>query len=848
MTPRIAFAVVFAFACAAASSHEAANQDLGSTNPSARPNSLSSQPDASQPGLQADTNWALPVIELVAPTQLPEAIDLTSEPEELFQRMRQGFSMPNINNALVLHHQQWYLNHPESLRRMVERSSRYLHHIVEEIEKRGMPMELALLPMVESAYNPTAYSRSHASGLWQFVPSTGKQYKLEQNWWVDARRDIVASTAAALDYLQYIYDLHGDWHLALASYNWGEGAVGRAINKNKANGLSTDYLSLTMPEETRNYVPKLQALKNVFSNPNVLANLNIRGVPNRPYFATVTKTANIDVKLAAKLAEMPVQEFVALNPAHNRPVIKSETPMVIPADKVDTFISNLEAHEESEKPLSSWQAYTVKTGDKLEQIAPRFGMTVANLKAVNGINGKNKVGPGLTLLVAGQEGTEPAEGAALAEQQPLVVPPPRLAQPEPTVVATPVAVTRTHTVQKGETLVKVAQRYGMTLAEIKQLNKLRAEHVNAGTKLTVAAATAETGSKPNSAGQRNTLAEVENKHVEARNEAVASAVTRGHTVRKGETLVQVASRYGMTLAELKQLNKLRADQVNAGTRLLVAAPESGSKSTTAAPRSVLAENDGKRAEPRGDSSASTTTHSVRKGETLAQVASRYGMTLAELKQLNKLRADQVNAGTRLLVEAPEASNKPTTTLSRSSLADVAEHKQATTRAETGAVAATRSHTVQKGETLAQVASRYGMTVTELKQANKLRADQVNAGTKLAVAAPETASKLPPARARVDVAEVESRQGKGADSRQTLAKAETRPAARKADESANEHARQGARKPAKLAQYTIRRGDTLVSIAKQFKVEKDDLLRWNRIQNNDIKPGQTLTIQLVQNTL
>jgi membrane-bound lytic murein transglycosylase D len=847
MTPRIAFAVVFAFACGAASSNDAASQDLGS-NPSARPNSLSPQADAIQPGLQADTNWALPVIELVAPTQLPETIDLTSEPEELFQRMRQGFSMPNINNALVLHHQQWYLNHPESLRRMVERSSRYLHHIVEEIEKRGMPMELALLPMVESAYNPTAYSRSHASGLWQFVPSTGKQYKLEQNWWVDARRDIVASTAAALDYLQYIYDLHGDWHLALASYNWGEGAVGRAINKNKANGLSTDYLSLTMPEETRNYVPKLQALKNVFSNPNVLANLNIRGVPNRPYFATVTKTANIDVKLAAKLAEMPVQEFVALNPAHNRPVIKSETPMVIPADKVDTFISNLEAHEESEKPLSSWQAYTVKTGDKLEQIAPRFGMTVANLRAVNGINGKIRVGPGLTLLVAGQEGTEPAEGAALAEEQTLVVPPPRLTQPEPTLPATPVAVTRTHTVQKGETLLKVAQRYGMTLAEIKQLNKLRAEHVNAGTRLTVAAAAAETGSKPNSAGQRNTLVEVENKHAEARSEAVASAATRSHTVRKGETLVQVANRYGMTLTELKQLNKLRADQVNAGTRLVVAAPEAGSKSTAAAPRSVLAENDGKHAEPRGEAVNSSTTHSVRKGETLFQVASRYGMTLAELKQLNKLRADQVNAGTRLLVAAPESSNKPTTTASRSTPADAADPKQNAARAETGPVVATRSHTVQKGETLAQVASRYGMTVAELKQANKLRADQVNAGTKLAVAAPETASKLPPARARIDVAEVESRQGKGSDSRQLLAKTETRPAARKADESANERAHQGARKPAKLAQYTIRRGDTLVSIARQFKVEKDDLLRWNRIQSNDIKPGQTLTIQLVQNTL
>jgi membrane-bound lytic murein transglycosylase D len=174
------------------------------------------------------------------------------------------------------------LNRPDYLRRMITRSSRYLHFIIVELDKRGMPLEIALLPMVESAYNPTAYSRSHASGLWQFVPATGKQYKLEQNWWVDERRDIVQSTGAALDYLQYIYELHGDWHLALASYNWGEGAVGRAIKKNEAQGLPTDYLSLKMPEETRNYVPKLQALKNIFSNPNILADLDMLGVPMRP--------------------------------------------------------------------------------------------------------------------------------------------------------------------------------------------------------------------------------------------------------------------------------------------------------------------------------------------------------------------------------------------------------------------------------------------------------------------------------------------------------------------------------------------------------------------------------------
>ena len=333
MTPRIAFAivfsVVFSLACIPAWAQEATTNDSQSDSTPLLP-PTATQDGAAATAIPAGTDGPLPVVEVDAPAPLPETIDLTYESAEIFQHLRRGFAMPNINNELVLHHQQWYLNRPDYLRRMITRSSRYLHFIIVELDKRGMPMEIALLPMVESAYNPTAYSRSHASGLWQFVPATGKQYKLEQNWWVDERRDIVASTGAALDYLQYIYELHGDWHLALASYNWGEGAVGRAIKKNEAQGLPTDYLSLKMPDETRNYVPKLQALKNIFSNPNILAELDMLGVPNQPYFATVTNPANIDVKLAAKLAEMPVQDFVALNPSHNRPVIKSETPLVIP--------------------------------------------------------------------------------------------------------------------------------------------------------------------------------------------------------------------------------------------------------------------------------------------------------------------------------------------------------------------------------------------------------------------------------------------------------------------------------------------------------------------------------------
>src|SRR6185503_8935706 len=190
-------------------------------------------------------------------------VDLTAPPDDLWQRIRIGFSMPNLDSPLVDEKVAYYAARPEYLKRMFERSRRYLHHIVEELERRGMPTELALLPMVESAFNPLAYSRAHASGLWQFIPGTGKRYELAQNWWFDARRDIVASTSAALDYLTDVYEMHGHWHLALASYNWGEGAVARAIAKNRAAGLPADYLSLTMPAETRHYVPKLQALKNI---------------------------------------------------------------------------------------------------------------------------------------------------------------------------------------------------------------------------------------------------------------------------------------------------------------------------------------------------------------------------------------------------------------------------------------------------------------------------------------------------------------------------------------------------------------------------------------------------------
>jgi membrane-bound lytic murein transglycosylase D len=348
----------------------------------------------------------VPTIELKEDPPPLATIDLTLPPDDLWDRIRHGFGMPNLDSPLVQQQQAWYLARPDYLRRVVERSRRYMHHIIEELEKRGMPTELALLPIVESAYNPMAYSRAHASGMWQFIPSTGKTYQLDQNWWMDQRRDIIASTSAALEYLQSIYEMHGDWHLALASYNWGENAVARAINKNRAKGLPTDYLSLTMPNETRSYVPKLQALKNIIAQP-ALFNVSLDPIPNRPYFHSVEVSAHMDVAIAARLAEMTIEEFLALNPAFNRPVIpdKGGANIVLPAEKVDIFMSNLEAHN---KPLTSWQAYSIKKGESLDSVAKKHGLSVARLRQVNGINAKMRIGPGHTLLV-------PARGDAASD-------------------------------------------------------------------------------------------------------------------------------------------------------------------------------------------------------------------------------------------------------------------------------------------------------------------------------------------------------------------------------------------------------------------------------------------------
>ncbi|MCZ4305341.1 transglycosylase SLT domain-containing protein [Zoogloeaceae bacterium G21618-S1] len=333
------------------------------------------------------------VLDLTAEDEPIVTVDLTHQAADLWDRIRRGFAMPDLDSDEVATQQIRYLSHPNALRSLFERSYRYLYHIVDALERRGLPTELALLPMVESGFNPMALSSSRAAGLWQFIPSTGRYFKLDQNEWVDERRDIVASTEAALDYLERIYDMHGDWHLALASYNWGEGSVARARKKNEAAGLPTELAYLKLPDETRRYVPKLLALKNIIARPE-LFNIELPHVPNRLYFETVESPPGIDLAMAAAFAQLPLEELVALNPAFRRPVIpEGRQQLILPADRVDLFQSKLAGAG------PRWQTYRLGKSESMESVAGKFNLTLTELLQVNGLTSPFNLKSGTVLLV-----------------------------------------------------------------------------------------------------------------------------------------------------------------------------------------------------------------------------------------------------------------------------------------------------------------------------------------------------------------------------------------------------------------------------------------------------------------
>lgn len=486
--------------------------------------------------------------------------------DDLWQRIKDGYAMPDSTSELIAQNENWYSSRPDYVKRMIERSQKYLFHIVEEVEKRGMPTEIALLPMIESAYNPQAYSRSHASGIWQFIPSTGKNFGLKQNWWVDNRRNVTAATDAALTYLQKLHAMFGAWDLALAAYNAGEGTVSRAIERNRRLGLPTDYESLNLPPETRNYVPKLQAIKNLMTNPENYG-LQIKSIANSAYFAKVSAPAQIDASLAAKLAEISYDEFTALNPGFNRPVIASvgdKHELLLPISAVQTFKDNLAGYN---KPLVSWQTYFAKRGERMDSIAKKFGIPVAQLRDVNDLSGNKKMLRSSTILVPnGQKvnfvpsddpADKPSQDAGIMPAIENVKSAPAIdvssAENNTTAAEETAssAKTRTHIVKKGEGIQGIAKRYGVTVKQIMATNSLKNARVKVGQSLVI-----DSPAKTTKTNSRTTANKTINKK-------------KIYMVKSGDTLHSIAEKFDVTLSEIKRWNKNISSNIQPGDKLTI---------------------------------------------------------------------------------------------------------------------------------------------------------------------------------------------------------------------------------------------------------------------------------------
>ncbi len=411
---------------------------------------------------------------------------------DVWARIRKGFGIPDlVDNPLVNNQTTWYASRPDYIGRTTKRASLYLYHVVEELEKRGMPTELALLPFIESAFNPEAYSSAKAAGMWQFIPSTGLDYNLKQTMFKDERRSVIASTDAALNYLEKLYGMFGDWQLALAAYNWGEGSVLRAIKKAEAAGVGTDFNSLSayMPAETRNYVPKLQAVKNIIATPDAY-NITLLKVDNQPYFVSVAKTRDIDVKLAAQLAELPIEEFKALNPQFNRPVItgSSNTQILLPQSNAEKFRTNLANWTHS---LSSWTAHKVTSArERIETIAARFNTTPQVIREVNHIPPKMVLKAGSTILVPRPEGLQKDITSEVADNAILAMAP-----------DVPEGRKLSVAVRNGDTLSTLARRHKVSVAQLRNWNNLRSDKLVAGSTLVLHTSAPRVASKTGKASK-----------------------------------------------------------------------------------------------------------------------------------------------------------------------------------------------------------------------------------------------------------------------------------------------------------------------------------------------------------
>ncbi|MEX0870298.1 MAG: LysM peptidoglycan-binding domain-containing protein [Aquisalimonadaceae bacterium] len=495
--------------------------------------------DHSQPALWPDHLADPARLAAAAPPDLPAT---SPYPSDLWQRIRSGFVMNGIDHERVAAELRYYSRHPEFMNRVADRAAPYLHYIVEEVERRGMPMEVALLPVVESAYQPFAYSHGRAAGIWQFIPGTGKHYGLQQTWWYDGRRDVIASTDAALNYLDRLQKMFdGDWQLAFAAYNAGEGTVSRAIRRNRQLGRPTDYWSLSLPLETRQYVPRLLAVRALVEDPQVF-DIELTSIADEPYLRVVDVGSHIDLALAAELADMAIEDIYRLNPGYNRWATDPDGPhrLALPLDNAERFILALAEVPENERVR--WQRHRIASGESLGQIARRYGTTVAVLQEANGIR-SHVIRAGDHLIVPAS--SKPSQHYALSADQRLARNQSRERQGKRI----------NHTVQRGDTFWGMSRRYGVQVRELAAWNNMApGDPLRPGQTLAIWKQSSGAGGN------------------------ITAALTQGdpiiqrirYTVRQGDSLYVIARRFRVSVTELRNWNNLvEGGYLQPGQRLVL---------------------------------------------------------------------------------------------------------------------------------------------------------------------------------------------------------------------------------------------------------------------------------------
>jgi membrane-bound lytic murein transglycosylase D len=474
---------------------------------------------------------------------------------DLLDRIRDGYALPDVAHYSVDREVELYRKNPEFLDRTFKRGARYLYYIVQELERRNLPRELALLPVVESAFNPVAYSRSRASGLWQFIPSSGKHYGLEQNWWIDERRDVIEATGAALTYLQYLNKYFaGDWYLAIAAYNGGEGTVSGAVRRNQSAGLPTDFFSLNLRAETRDYVPKLLAISRIVRNPEAYG-LSFAAIPNQPYFEAVEPGRQVHLDHAAQLAGITREDMFALNPGYNRMTTPPNGPhrLLLPIPNAQTFrqaMLDQSLVDQGSVAVAAIEPppevrHKVRRGETLSAIARQYGVPMLALQQANDIQG-TVIHPGDSLLIpAGFVGSTVTLAALAAPRDDITAQLPEHQKPSAS------KKPKVHVVKSGDTLWDVARRYGVTVPALASANGLSSK---AGL---VPGARLEIPGKGGTATQTASSSAKE-----------SSRVT--YKVKRGDTLSEIADRFDVSVRELMTWNRLRqSSSLRAGQRLVV---------------------------------------------------------------------------------------------------------------------------------------------------------------------------------------------------------------------------------------------------------------------------------------